>query len=116
MTLKIEYGSLVLNKMQRRLTEAYELYPKIVPEGKKRGDINRDARNDYIKEKTGMTVGYLAGCIAKDYREPSGRVINNMGIEVWYKDPETGEMELQKVIGRCEIDHSPPTSPASTED
>jgi hypothetical protein len=115
MTMKIEYGPLFKKLMQRKVDEAYERFPKKFAEGKKRGDLNRENREDYIKETTGMTIGYLLGCIAGDYREPSGRVINNLNMEVWYKDPVTGEMEKQKVLGRCEIDHSQPTSQASTD-
>lgn len=107
----------VLEKMQRILDRAHEAFPIVVdPENPRRKDGNSLKRDEYVKSMIGMNLGYLKGCIKGTYREPSGRVLKNMGFEIYVKDLETGEFTKVDYWGRTEIDHSDPANPKLIED
>lgn len=118
MSIRFEYPPLVKKKVQRVIDWAYGKFPKTSGEnknGRQTKDVNRDIRNDAVVARIGLNLGYLEG-IGRQYREPSGRVMKNLGIEIWVKDLETGEMELVDFFGRCEIDHSDPAEPKKFEE
>jgi hypothetical protein len=113
MAIKFHYPPIVLKKMQRYLDRCLELHPAIRDERYKNSERNTNwrAQANYITERCGMGIGYLKGCILGHNLDPSGRVLKNMGFEVYLKDLETGEFEKIDYHGRCEIDHSDPLNP-----
>ena len=113
MAIKFFYPPLVLKKMARVMDRAnVEVPPKLDPRCKKiERDLARNERGQWVKGRYGLNEGYLRGCLAGDHLEPSGRVLKNMGFEVYIKDLETGEIEKIDYFGTCEVDHSDPANP-----
>lgn len=50
------------------------------------------AHEDYAQAKYGLSIDYLRK-IGRVHKRPSGRVLDNMGLEIWVRDPRTGEQE-----------------------
>lgn len=113
MAIKFHYPAVVLDKMRRLLDRAEEQVPFKQDERykKTRRDVNKHVRAAWVKDRCGMNIGYLQGCLAGDNMEPSGRVLKNMGFEVYIKDLETGELTQVNYFGICEVDHSNPSDP-----
>lgn len=78
MALKVKYSPLML----RRAAEMISQIEKESPSG----------REDYAQRKFGLSLNYLRK-IGRVHLSPSGRVLDNMGFEVWVRDPRTGEQE-----------------------
>lgn len=120
MSIRFEYPKLVLDKMRRVLDDAIAHFPIEAGIRAKTSrsvkDANKDDRTAYVVSKWGLADSYMGGCIKGTYREPSGRVLKNMGIEIWVKDLETGEMQKVDFFGRCEIDHTDPANPFKVDD
>lgn len=78
--INFQYSPLMLRRVQKILREAETHGPP------------KARVFEYCTEVVGLTHNYLSR-IGKKFLHPSARVIECLGLEVWIKDPETGEME-----------------------
>lgn len=120
MTIRLEHPPLLVRKVERILARLDAEFPKQEGdrEGRKIKDVNSENRNEACRLMTGMNVSYLRQIANPNskIREPSGRVMKNLGVELYVKDKETGEMELVEFMGRCEIDFTDPANPRLIEE
>lgn len=83
MALKVTYSPLMLRRAQQMVEEA---------ESSCHGPGRTAARDLYAQSRWGLSLDYLKK-IGRQHKSPSGRVLDNMGLEVWVRDPRTGEEE-----------------------
>ena len=112
MAIKMLYPPIVIAKIKRILEWSLQAVPV---DQDPRFSLPRDRASNLraaaVQDRIGLQLGYIRGVIGGDFTEPSGRVLKNLGFEVYLKDLETGEMEKIDYLGRCEIDHSDPKNP-----
>lgn len=89
MAIKVNYSPLMLRKAAQMVQEA-----QAIASGKNRSEL----RDDYSQRKFGLSLDYLKK-IGRVHKRPSARVLENMGLELWVRDPSTGEEE------KLEFDH-----------
>jgi hypothetical protein len=112
MSVKMPYPKIVIAKVQRLIDRGLREIPvRQDPRYKMERDLDHKKRQILTEQRIGLGLGYLRGIIAGNYLEPSGRVLKNLGFEIYVKDLETGEMEKVDYFGRCQVDHSDPANP-----
>ncbi len=83
MSLRIAYSPLMLAR-------AAEIVADVQAQG--HTENRNEADEDYCQRTYGLSYDYVRK-IGTAYRRPSGRVLDNMGLEVWVRDPRTGRTE-----------------------
>ena len=98
MAIKIQYSPLMLKKAQQLIKEAEQ-----IPTVKNRSVLT----DQYAQEKFGLSLDYLRK-IGRVHKRPSSRVLENLGLELWVRDPLTGEEE------KLEYEHKWDWNPRNT--
>jgi hypothetical protein len=83
LSLRVTYSPLML----RRVAEIRADVAANRPEG-----AGKTWNEDYCQHKYHLSNDYLRG-IGKHFNHPSCRVLRNLGLELWVRDPRTGEEE-----------------------
>ena len=83
MSLKVRYSPLMIRR-------AAEIVQEVLASATGKG--RNAAHEDYAQNKYGLSIDYLRR-IGRSHLRPSGRVLDNMGLEIWVRDPRTGEEE-----------------------
>ena len=111
--IKFLYPPVVIDKVKRILHEAETAIPKGQKPDRRAKDAFRDEREEWVRSRYGLGLGYLEGIIAGHYREPSGRVLKNLGFDIFVRDAadETGQCVQVDFMGICDVDHSDPQNP-----
>lgn len=92
MAIKVKFSPLMLRRAQEMVTDILA-----VSSGKGRNA----AHEDYAQNTYGLSMDYLRK-IGRVHMRPSARVIDNMGLEIWVRDPRTGEEEKLELDYKCD--------------
>jgi hypothetical protein len=82
-TLKIAYSPLMLARAQEMLADV---------RAQGNGHGRTKANEEYCQRTYGLSYDYVSK-IGTHYKRPSSRVLDNMGLEVWVRNPRTGQTE-----------------------
>jgi hypothetical protein len=70
-------------------------------------------KEDYAQLNYGLSFDYLKK-IGRIHKRPSGRVLDNLGLELWVRDPRTGEEEKLEFDYTCDWTPRAPKPKKST--
>ena len=83
MSLKVNYSPLMLARARQILEDVRA----------QTGTTGRTKANEeYCQRTYGLSYDYVSK-VGTHYKRPRGRVLDNMGLEVWVRDPRTGQTE-----------------------
>jgi hypothetical protein len=99
--IRVGYSPLMLRKIREITAEAERLYD---------GCTDRD---DHCRDTCGLTYRYLRKA-GETFTSPSTRVLHNLGLELWVRDPETGESERIDLEAICDWNPRNPQMRASS--
>lgn len=100
MALRLKHNDLSRNIAGRIVELCYNEFAehRIKYPGKKTSrDLNADARDEWCRQVYGLSINYLKQIRDGAMDEPSTRVLRLLEIEVYYKDPVTGEMQQAEI-------------------
>lgn len=88
--IKMPYPPIVIRKIEEIVKEAEHLWGRDMKE-----------KDYYCRDLCGLGYRYLKCVLDGVYKDPSTRVLVNLGFEILLRDKDTGEVEVAK-IGLCD--------------